>query len=130
MHVVIADDKPQPRQYAHQILRSVGHTIDGIATTGEQAVEMVRLYRPDIVILDITMPGKGGIWAARTIREEGLAPHIIIASSNVQKQYVDQVQAIRGVGMIGKPFVRNTMLNELARIIPGFAVAVAVPHGT
>ena len=66
--ILVVDDEPQIRRVMRTTLSSHGYVIRE-ATTGEEAVEAVRKERPDLILLDVNMPGIGGIAAAREIRE-------------------------------------------------------------
>src|SRR5688572_18187850 len=70
IRVVIADDHPVFRFGLRALLRAMPDTeVVGEVTTGEAAIELVTDARPDVVLMDVTMPGLGGIEATRRIRE-------------------------------------------------------------
>lgn len=131
MRVLIADDAQMARAYAEQIIRSVGHQVIGSVRTGEDLVSVARTARDsgepaDLAVVDINMPGKGGIWAARILKEESLVANVVIASSNIQENLVNQIASIAcgegsAIGVVGKPYVRYQLLKELDHIIVGFS---------
>jgi DNA-binding NarL/FixJ family response regulator len=68
IRILLADDHPLFREgVAHSLAAADDLEVVAIASTGEQAVEMAQRLRPDVVLLDITMPGIGGIAAAAQI---------------------------------------------------------------
>lgn len=70
IRIVIADDHPVFRFGLRALLNAMPDTeVVGEVTTGEAAVDLVASIRPDVVLMDITMPGVGGIEATRRIRE-------------------------------------------------------------
>ncbi|HWQ12903.1 MAG TPA: response regulator transcription factor [Roseiflexaceae bacterium] len=70
IRIVIADDHPVFRFGLRALLNATAGTeVVGEATTGEAAIDLVASVRPDVVLMDITMPGMGGIEATRRIRE-------------------------------------------------------------
>jgi DNA-binding NarL/FixJ family response regulator len=70
IRIVIADDHPVFRFGLRALLNAMPDTeVVGEVTTGEAAVDLVASVRPDVVLMDITMPGVGGIAATRRIRE-------------------------------------------------------------
>jgi DNA-binding NarL/FixJ family response regulator len=70
IRIVIADDHPVFRFGLRALLNATAGTeVVGEVTTGEAAIDLVRSVRPDVVLMDINMPGIGGIEATRRIRE-------------------------------------------------------------
>jgi len=67
--VLVVDDEPQIRRIMRTALTGAGYEIDD-AKTGEEALEKIREFRPDLVLLDINMPGMGGLAACREIRAD------------------------------------------------------------
>lgn len=68
IRVIIADDHPLFREgIAHSLTGKAGITIAGQASTGEEALQLCRDLLPDIILLDITMPGQGGLITAGNI---------------------------------------------------------------
>ena len=64
IRVLIADDHPLFRDGMHGLLDSVGETeVAGEAATGEEAVALARELRPDVILMDVNMPGMNGIAA-------------------------------------------------------------------
>jgi DNA-binding NarL/FixJ family response regulator len=67
VRVLIADDQAPFRRAAGSVLRSVGFEVVGEATSGEEAIVLARVLRPDLVLMDIGMKGIGGLEATRSI---------------------------------------------------------------
>lgn len=59
--ILVVDDQPQIRRIFRTTLTGAGYEVDD-ARTGEEALEKVHAYRPDLVLLDMNMPGMGGGW--------------------------------------------------------------------
>src|ERR1700687_3945229 len=66
--ILVVDDEPQIRRIMRTTLTGAGYEIDD-AKTGEEGLQKVRDFRPDLVLLDINMPGMGGLATCRAIRE-------------------------------------------------------------
>jgi DNA-binding NarL/FixJ family response regulator len=71
--VLLADDHPLLRQGLRALLEREGFTVAGEAGDGAEAVALARRLRPDVAVLDLSMPLLSGLEAARTIQSEGLA---------------------------------------------------------
>ncbi len=79
--VLIADDHAPTRSGVRQSLEAGGFDVCAEAGDGEQAVELARKLRPDVCLLDISMPGGGGIKAAAAISEELPATAIVMLTA-------------------------------------------------
>ena len=114
--ILVVDDEPQIRRVLRSTLSSKGYVIRE-ATTGEEAVAAVRKERPDLILLDVNMPGIGGIEAAREIREMCDVPIIMFTVRNSER---DKVIAL------DKPFGIEELLARiraaLRRYVPGEAI--------
>ncbi|MGB0763516.1 MAG: response regulator, partial [Acidimicrobiales bacterium] len=71
--VVIAEDEAIIRLDLKESLQAEGYVVIGETGRGDEAIDLVRMLEPDLVILDIKMPGMNGIDAAKVISDEGLA---------------------------------------------------------
>ncbi len=87
--IVVADDSPDYRDMVRHLLASVADamTIVGEAADGEEALSLVRLHRPDLVITDLIMPRLNGIELTRHIRQELPQTRIILMSSYTEDAY-------------------------------------------
>src|SRR5205085_2510436 len=89
-NILVVDDEPQIRRVLRSTLSTQGYVIME-AKTGEEALEWMRKERPDLVLLDINMPGMGGIEACREIRRASDMPIIMLTVRNAEK---DKVRAL------------------------------------
>jgi len=79
--ILIADDNAMVRRYVHQALEDEGGCeVCGEAATGREAVGMTAELKPDIVVLDLSMPGINGLEAAQEIHKEFPETEILILS--------------------------------------------------
>jgi two-component system KDP operon response regulator KdpE len=106
--ILIVDDQPQLRRVMRIILTDAGYEVDD-AKTGEMAIAKVRGFLPDLVLLDIDMPGMGGIAACKTIRA---AANIAIIILTVRNSEADRVEARDGGAddFLTKPFSAPELL--------------------
>jgi len=81
MRIVIADDEPIARQVLRELLEEIGGvTVEGEAASGGEAIELAARLRPDVLLLDLQMPGLDGFGAARAL-QGGRGPAIIFVTA-------------------------------------------------
>ena len=109
--ILVVDDEPQIRRIMRTTLTGAGYELDD-AKTGEEALEKVREFRPDLVLLDINMPGMGGMAACREIRQD---PNVAIIMLTVRNTEQDKVAALDAGAddFIVKPFSTPELLARI-----------------
>lgn len=102
--VLIVDDQATTVDLISASLRLLGHEPIS-AYNGEQALELVRLHQPDIVLLDMMMPGIDGLETLRRLRQtEGLDRiPVIVVSAGQQFDLEDRLQKAGGANLLPKP---------------------------
>ncbi|WP_373987733.1 response regulator [Duganella sp. BuS-21] len=115
-NILIVDDSRLSRMISKQYVLSL-HPDWQIeeAATGEQAIEKAALRRPWLILLDVNMPGMGGLAAAVELRRAAPDMHIVLLTANVQDA-VRSVAERLGLGFLGKPILEpqiHAMLNSL-----------------
>src|SRR5258708_72853 len=122
--ILVVDDEPQIRRVLRSTLSSHGYLIIE-AKTGEEAVDAVRKDKPDLVLLDVNMPGIGGIAACREIRESSEAPIIMLTVRDAERDKVSALDA-GADDYVVKPFGIEELLARiraaLRRYVPGEAM--------
>ncbi len=119
--IIIADDSPTELRIFQKALAPLGHTVL-TAVDGEEAERMVRLAPPDLLILDVVMPGKNGFALCRDLkRDPGFAtiPIIIVTSKD---QQADQIWGRRQGAdeYLVKPFSPEDLVAAAVRLLgPG-----------
>ena len=94
IRVMIADDHAVVRQGIRNVLEEVdGLEVVGEAGDGDEALELARKLRPDVVLLDVTMPGRTGLEVTRELRSDEIESGILILSMHDDPEYV--LQAVR-----------------------------------
>jgi two-component system KDP operon response regulator KdpE len=109
--ILVVDDQPQIRRIMRTTLTAAGYEIDD-CKTGEEALEKVRDYRPDLVLLDVNMPGMGGLAACRAIRAD---TNIAIIMLTVRNSEADKVEALDAGAddFVTKPFSTPELLARI-----------------
>jgi DNA-binding NarL/FixJ family response regulator len=95
LRILIADDHPVIRKQVRSILESHARfDVCGEAYDGAQAIEEAQRLKPDVVILNVSMPVLNGFEAAREIKANLPTSAIVILSSNADKVFVDEAKKI------------------------------------
>jgi len=102
--IFVVDDEAIITMQLEERLTAMGYSVAGMAASGEDAVEKVRSIRPDLVLMDIVMPGKmNGIEAARIITGEMDIP-VVFVTSYADDTVIEKAKSVRPYGYIVKPF--------------------------
>jgi len=102
--VLVVDDEAIITMQLEERISSLGHKVIGMASSGEDAIAKARVLKPDIVLMDIVMPGKtNGIAAAKVIHEE-LGIPVIFITSYADDKIIQEVKKVNPYGYIVKPF--------------------------
>ena len=109
--ILVVDDEPRIRRVMRTTLTSEGYEVDD-AKTGEEALERVRAFRPDLVLLDINMPGMGGVAACRAIRSDTNIAIIMLTVRNSEFDKVDALDA-GADDFVTKPFSTPELLARI-----------------
>ncbi len=100
IHLLLVDDHVVFRAGLCALLQTQPDlVVVGEAGTGSEAVQLARVARPDVVLMDLAMPGKGGIEATRRIVALGLGARVLVLTALAQEQQLcdDLTRAIRAV---------------------------------
>ncbi|MBI5344868.1 MAG: response regulator [Deltaproteobacteria bacterium] len=111
--VLIADDVALFRTALKDILESTGYDVVGDASNGADAVEKARALKPDIVILDVVMPVKNGLEAAKEISLLNLPVKIVMCTSLGYELIVEEAIQSGASAYIMKPLNRDSVLEAL-----------------
>ncbi len=123
IRVAIADDHALVRQGLHRILAAeVDVRVVGEAQDGEEALRLVRATHPDVLILDLSMPGKDGLEAIREIRAQGVHTRVLVLTMHNEEHYALRTLRAGAHGFLYK----GADSEELVRAVR--AVARGVPY--
>jgi response regulator NasT len=117
LRIVLAEDEALIRMDLAEMLTEAGHEIVGQAADGEQAVALVKEAQPDLVVMDIKMPGIDGISAAEQIGRDGLAPVVMLTAFS-DKNLVERARDAGVMSYVVKPF-------SAADVLPAIDIARA-----
>lgn len=112
---VIADDSKIERDQLEEALTFAGFRVAAAVADGLAAVRACRIYRPDLVTLDIIMPELSGRDAAEQIHQNLPDAKIIMVTSMGQEGVLAQLREL-GFGVLIKPFFRDKVLEAVERV--------------
>jgi len=123
--ILVVDDEPQIRRIMRTTLTGSGYEVDD-AKTGEEALTKLRDFRPDLVLLDINMPGMGGLAACRAIRVDPNVAIIMLTVHNTEAAKVEALDA-GADDFITKPFGTPELLARIRAVLRRVPVAQSSP---
>ncbi len=109
--VLVVDDEPQIRRALSTNLRARGFQID-LAETGEEALVLAARHRPDLVILDLGLPGIDGVEVVRGLRGWTDVPIVVLSVRNAEADKVDALDA-GADDFVTKPFGMDELLARM-----------------
>ncbi len=114
--ILIVDDTSYIRKALREIIEDNGHTVVGEAKNGIEAIELTEKLLPELIIMDIVMPGKNGIEAMIDIKKR--FPHIkivLMSALGQEKLIMDAINA-GAQKFIIKPFKKENIISLLEKI--------------
>lgn len=117
--VLIVDDVAFVRQTLSEILTEAGYQVIAEAADGQQAVEMYRKHRPDVVTMDVVMPNMSGIEATRKLLKAEPSARVIMVTAMGQENLIMEAINSGARDYITKPFSADLILKTLERVLMG-----------
>lgn len=116
MKIIIVDDNEITRDLMKAILQAMGHEVTGEADNGNDAVEIFKEQRPDLVLLDLIMPGKTGLQVLEEIRAINPAARVVMVTA-VQQEGISKTLLEKGaVAVLNKPFSYSEFEEAMKRL--------------
>lgn len=114
IRIILADDHAMMREGLRSILESeLGYSVIAQAGNGRETVQLVKSHAPDLVIMDISMPGLNGIEATRQILQAAPETRVLVLSAHSDQEYVDRFFALGAAGYV----LKQSSLADLAEAI-------------
>lgn len=102
--ILVVDDEAIISMQLEERLSAMGYTVTGMAASGEEAIERTRRVRPDLVLMDVVMPGKiNGIQAAQILSSEFNIP-VVFITAYADDAIIEKAKCVKPYGYIVKPF--------------------------
>jgi len=116
MKVLIVDDNASTRNVLNVILTKAGHEVVGEAEDGQTALKAFVELRPDVVLLDIIMPGISGIVVLEEMRRIDPSAKVIMLTAVDQDEVTRELESKGAAAMIFKPFTYEDLKTALERV--------------
>lgn len=110
---LIVDDVAEMRQLLRSILRETGCEVLGEARDGAQALSAIERDKPDMLFLDLDMPGMSGIELLEILQTVPNAPYTVIVSGDISSESQGSALAHGAKGFIGKPYTAQAVSEAL-----------------
>ncbi len=123
--ILVVDDEPQIRRVMRTTLSSNGYSVVE-AKSGEEALEMMRKERPELVLLDVNMPGMGGLETCREIRDQSDVAIIMLTVRNTEHDKVLALDA-GADDYVVKPFSVEELLARIRAALRRTTSAEPIP---
>jgi len=124
--ILVVDDEPQIRRIMRVALTGAGYEVDD-AKTGEEGLAKLREFRPDLVVLDINMPGMGGLAACRAIRADSNAAIVMLTVHNTEAAKVEALDA-GADDFVSKPFSTPELLARIRAALRRLPATQSAPE--
>ena len=121
-HILIIDDSPTDVRVFTTLLERAGHRVDSIGNA-EEGIERVRAELPDLVIMDVIMPGMNGSQATRTLTRDPVTSGVPIVMITTKSMETDRVWGLRqgARAFITKPVNEKELLACIHDLLPSAA---------
>ena len=112
------EDEPDIRAVAELALTAIGGVDIDICKDGNEALARVPDYAPDLVLLDVMMPGKDGVSVFKHMKQDARTQSIpvIFMTAKVQRQEIREYLDLGAIGVITKPFDPMTLPDDISKL--------------
>ena len=115
--ILVVDDSPTDRQHLTDLLTKNGYKVTG-AANAEEAIAKAKQTKPDLVLMDVVMPGQNGFQATRALASDEATKHIPIIICSTKGQETDKVWGLRqgAKDYVTKPVKPTELLSKIAAL--------------
>jgi DNA-binding NarL/FixJ family response regulator len=120
IRILLVDDHAVLRAGLRALLEAeADFVVAGEAATGEEGVEKTRLLRPDVVVMDLSMPGAGGLEAVRQINALGLNVRVLVLTMHGEEEHLLPVLEAGGSGYVNKRSADEELIEAIRTVASG-----------
>ena len=112
--IMVVDDSPTERAFMDNVLKKSGYQVL-LVETGEAAIERARAERPDLILMDVVMPGLNGFQATRALTRDETTKHIPVIICTTKDQETDKIWGLRqgAKDYVTKPVNESELLAKI-----------------
>lgn len=125
IRILIAEDEAIIRLDLKEMLEEEGIEVVGEASDGDAAIRLAKEHSPDLVIMDVKMPGMDGLTAAEKIRDEELGAVLILTAFS-QRDLVQRAAEAGAMGYLVKPFQKSDLMPAIDIAVSRYQELAAV----
>lgn len=116
-NILVVDDSPTDRQYLSDLLAKSGYAVT-IAENAEEALAKVKQKKPDLVLMDVVMPGQNGYQATRALSKDDSTKDIPVILCTTKGQETDKIWGMRqgAKDYIVKPVNQSDLLAKITAL--------------
>lgn len=115
--VLIVDDQMPMRQILRSLLSEAGYRVVAEASHGQKAIELSKQFKPDVICLDITMPGLDGIETLKKLKEDHPEVLVIMITGHSNRKDIEAAIEAGASGYIVKPIHAGKTIQTVQRIL-------------
>lgn len=115
--VLIIEDNQIVRMTLSGLLRHAGYQVVGEARDGESGLELALQLRPDVLCLDIELPGMDGLAVLKTLRARNMSLPVVIVSGRSDRETVKQLIQAGADSMVVKPFSQARLIAAIEKAV-------------
>ena len=115
--IMVVDDSPTERAFIEGMLKRRGYEVL-IVDSGEAAIQRSRTEQPDVILMDVVMPGLNGFQATRAIMRDETTKHIPVIICSTKDQETDKIWGLRqgAVDYLTKPLDESELLQAITAL--------------
>ena len=115
--ILIADDLEFVRITIREIIEKQGWVVSGEAENGKSAILMYERIKPDILLLDISMPVMNGLTALKMLKDKYPESKVIMCSALGQQKYIVKAIQLGAADFVVKPFKAERLISSIGKVI-------------
>ena len=120
IRILMIDDHPIVRSGLRMLLEQAGNLeVVGEADRGDEAVALIKRLKPDVLLLDMEMPGKTGVEVAREVEAAHLPVHVLALSAHDDEEYIMNLLANGAAGYLTKEEALDTIIDAIQGVANG-----------
>jgi two-component system response regulator NreC len=120
IRILLVDDHAVLRSGLRMLLEAEsGFEVVGEASTGEEALDKVRMLRPEVVVMDLSMPGSGGLEATREITALNQGTRVLILTMHGEEEHLLPVLEAGGSGYVNKRSADEELIEAIRTVARG-----------